>query len=158
MAFRLSRRFTENFLICPKIVQYVRKWPEKVEEEAPINGQHAEAEPTIEASTEPVVEQTNGFKHAEEAPQEEAAPVHNNGTANAFVEEEVNEEKSMPTNYVNLDYLRSISGNDENIIRKAIEKFLDTTPELLNQMGEQLNASDAQALGKSAHKLKSSVA
>ncbi|RQH17451.1 Hpt domain-containing protein, partial [Okeania hirsuta] len=104
------------------------------------------------------MEQTNGFKHAEEAPQEEAAPVHNNGTANAFVEEEVNEEKSMPTNYVNLDYLRSISGNDENIIRKAIEKFLDTTPELLNQMGEQLNASDAQALGKSAHKLKSSVA
>ncbi|WP_161565151.1 Hpt domain-containing protein, partial [Okeania hirsuta] len=140
-------------LLYSKIVQYVRKWPEEAEEEAPINGQHAEAEPTLEASSEPVVEQANGFSHAEEAPQEEAEPVHNNGTANAF-----NEEKSMPTNYVNLDYLRSISGNDENIIRKAIEKFLDTTPELLDQMGEQLNASDAQALGKSAHKLKSSVA
>lgn len=146
-----------------KIVQYVRKWPEVAEEEIPVNGQYAEAEPKVEATPEPAVEHKNGFNHAEEAPQEEAALVHNNGTANAFEEkveavEEVNEEKSMPTNYVNLDYLRSISGNDENIIRKAIEKFLDTTPELLNQMGEQLNASDAQALGKSAHKLKSSVA
>ncbi|MEM7368447.1 MAG: response regulator [Bacteroidota bacterium] len=62
------------------------------------------------------------------------------------------------TNYVNLSYLKEISGGDGMIIRKTIQKFLETTPAMLDTMDAQLAGQEYPDLGKTAHKLKSSVA
>ncbi|MEL6650076.1 MAG: response regulator [Bacteroidota bacterium] len=59
---------------------------------------------------------------------------------------------------INLDYLKEISGGDAGIISKTIQKFLETTPEILNQMDNHLEEGDHNNLGRAAHKLKSSVA
>lgn len=143
-----------------KIVQYVRKWPkEEVETELTVPVNQPEPEVIVHALSADETNLANGFAHKNSLA--EIALVQNNGANKSFVEaseEKLNEEKTMSTNYVNLDYLRQISSNDQTIIRKAIEKFLDTTPELLAQMETQLQADDHQALSKSAHKLKSSVA
>lgn len=60
--------------------------------------------------------------------------------------------------YTDLSYLNQISGGDEIIIKKTVEKFLETTPEMLDSMDSQLAEGDLDQLGKTAHKLKSSVA
>ncbi|MEL7339626.1 MAG: ATP-binding protein, partial [Bacteroidota bacterium] len=59
---------------------------------------------------------------------------------------------------INLDYLKEISGGDAGIISKTIQKFLETTPEILDQMDDHLEQGDHNNLGRAAHKLKSSVA
>lgn len=59
---------------------------------------------------------------------------------------------------INLDYLKEISGGDRMIISKTIEKFLETTPDILDQMDGHLNGDEYNDLGRAAHKLKSSVA
>lgn len=59
---------------------------------------------------------------------------------------------------INLDYLTDISGGDHMIISKTIDKFLETTPEILDQMDNHLFQEEYNELGRAAHKLKSSVA
>ncbi|MFK7923139.1 MAG: response regulator [Bacteroidia bacterium] len=59
---------------------------------------------------------------------------------------------------INLNYLKEISGGDTGIISKTIEKFLETTPEILDHMDDHLAQGDHNNLGRAAHKLKSSVA
>ncbi|MDX2287135.1 MAG: response regulator [Bacteroidia bacterium] len=60
--------------------------------------------------------------------------------------------------YINLDYLHEISNGDTGIIRKTIDKFLETTPEMLDTLDRHLASASYSDLGKAAHKLKSSVA
>lgn len=60
--------------------------------------------------------------------------------------------------YTNLDYLKEISGGDSFIVRKTVEKFLESTPPILDNLDRHLQAGDYSELGKAAHKLKSSVA
>lgn len=59
---------------------------------------------------------------------------------------------------INLNYLKEISGGDTGIISKTIEKFLETTPDILDQMDDHFTQGDHNNLGRAAHKLKSSVA
>ncbi|MEM9722490.1 MAG: Hpt domain-containing protein [Bacteroidota bacterium] len=59
--------------------------------------------------------------------------------------------------YTNIAYLKQVSSGDKEIMRKAISKFLETTPEMITQLETQLKSQDYDQLGKTAHKLKSSV-
>lgn len=59
--------------------------------------------------------------------------------------------------YTDLTYLKGISMGDDTIVRKAIDRYLKDTPELLDQMQQHLDEHNYDALGKCAHKLKSSV-
>ncbi len=64
---------------------------------------------------------------------------------------------SSQQKYTNINYLKQVSGGDTVIMRKAISKFLETTPEMINQLDTQLKTQDFDQLAKTAHKLKSSV-
>ncbi|RMG75491.1 MAG: Hpt domain-containing protein [Bacteroidetes bacterium] len=60
--------------------------------------------------------------------------------------------------YIDLTYLHEISGGDAFIVKKTVEKFLESTPGILEKMTLHLQEEDYPELGKAAHKLKSSVA
>ena len=76
----------------------------------------------------------------------------------SYQEDIMNKNKMASPQYTNLSYLKEISGGDQMIIRKTVEKFIETTPEMLDKMDEYLQGDDWVNLGKCAHKLKSSVA
>ena len=68
-------------------------------------------------------------------------------------------EKAKETNkLVNLDYLRSISGNDKNFISELINSFNKITPEILENMNKGLQDKNWEVVGQAAHKLKPSIA
>jgi len=60
--------------------------------------------------------------------------------------------------FTNIEYLKQVSGGDRMIMGKAISKFIETTPEMLNNMNQLLQDENYDELAKTAHKLKSSVA
>ena len=72
-------------------------------------------------------------------------------------EPKINESMDNPQ-FTNLTYLKEISGGDSVIIKKTIGKFLETTPDILHKMDQHLEHQEYSALGKCAHKLKSSIA
>ena len=59
--------------------------------------------------------------------------------------------------YTNLEYLRSVTGGDSVSIREIIELFIEQVPEFINNLKKHLEEKDYIALGKEAHKAKSSV-
>jgi signal transduction histidine kinase/HPt (histidine-containing phosphotransfer) domain-containing protein/BarA-like signal transduction histidine kinase len=59
---------------------------------------------------------------------------------------------------IDLTYLKEVSAGDDFIIKLAIEKYLEKTPEMLSEMDELLEQQEFQAFAQRAHKLKSSVA
>ncbi len=59
--------------------------------------------------------------------------------------------------YTNLDYLRNITEGDSGSIREIIELFIEQVPEFIGNMKKHLEEKDYIALGKEAHKAKSSV-
>ncbi|MDP5170332.1 MAG: response regulator [Bacteroidia bacterium] len=58
---------------------------------------------------------------------------------------------------INLSYLKEVSNGDTDIVRMAIDKYLETTPAYLGNLQNQLRALDYRELSKAAHKLKSSL-
>ena len=56
----------------------------------------------------------------------------------------------------NLDYLRSVSGNNEEFIREMVLTFTQTIPPLLAEMKQALADSDWPKLAKHAHQIKPS--
>lgn len=65
----------------------------------------------------------------------------------------------MPhTTYTDLSYLSELSGGEPDVIKAAVAKFVDSTPEMLDHLDEHLAKGQYIDLGKAAHKLKSSVA
>ena len=56
----------------------------------------------------------------------------------------------------NLDYLRSVSGNNEEFIREMVLTFTQTIPPLLMEMKQALSDSDWQKLARHAHQIKPS--
>ncbi len=56
----------------------------------------------------------------------------------------------------NLDYLRSVSGNNEEFIREMVLTFTQTIPGLLIEMKQSLKDSDWQKLARHAHQIKPS--
>jgi HPt (histidine-containing phosphotransfer) domain-containing protein len=57
-----------------------------------------------------------------------------------------------------LDYLRTMSGGDDNFIREMIDLFREQIGEYKQFMPELLRRKDYGSLSKMAHKAKSSVA
>jgi len=66
--------------------------------------------------------------------------------------------EAMPQTYTDLSYLNEISGGETEVIKAAVAKFVASTPEMLDQLDQQLANGDYEQLAKTAHKLKSSVA
>lgn len=58
---------------------------------------------------------------------------------------------------LDLTYLREISDGDQDFINDMIETFLEETPNDIEQMKVELNASNWLGLSKVAHKMKSSI-
>ena len=56
----------------------------------------------------------------------------------------------------NLDYLRSVSGNNEEFIREMVLTFTQTIPPLLVEMKQALSDSDWPKLARQAHQIKPS--
>jgi len=56
----------------------------------------------------------------------------------------------------NLDYLRSVSGNNEEFIREMVLTFTQTIPPLLMEMRQALTDSDWPKLARQAHQIKPS--
>lgn len=59
--------------------------------------------------------------------------------------------------YTNLDYLKEITDGDKQIIRELIQLFLLQVPDFIANMNKYYNTGDYIALGKEAHKAKSSL-
>jgi CheY-like chemotaxis protein len=65
--------------------------------------------------------------------------------------------KITPVNQLyNLDYLRSVSGNNEEFIREMVVTFMQTIPPLLVEMKQALTDSDWSKLARHAHQIKPS--
>ncbi len=65
--------------------------------------------------------------------------------------------KVKPANQLyNLDYLRSVSGNNEEFIREMVLTFTQTIPPLLMEMKQALTDSDWPKLARHAHQIKPS--
>lgn len=56
-----------------------------------------------------------------------------------------------------LGMVRSVSGGDETFVLKMVDLFLSTIPQSLSEIRQQCDSKDWEALGKSAHKLKSTI-
>ena len=56
-----------------------------------------------------------------------------------------------------LGMVRSVSGGDETFVLKMVDLFLSTIPQSLSEIRQQCDKKDWEALGKSAHKLKSTI-
>ena len=65
--------------------------------------------------------------------------------------------RAKPVNQLyNLDYLRSVSGNNEEFIREMVLTFTQTIPPLLMEMKQALTDSDWPKLARHAHQIKPS--
>jgi signal transduction histidine kinase/HPt (histidine-containing phosphotransfer) domain-containing protein len=64
----------------------------------------------------------------------------------------------MPQTYTDLSYLTELSGGEPDLVKAAVEKFVDSTPEMLDRLNEHLASQNYKELARAAHKLKSSVA
>ncbi len=67
------------------------------------------------------------------------------------------ENKTTAPGQYDLSMIRSVSGGDEAFIKKMIDIFLATIPQSLNDLQQHAAAEDWEQLGKSAHKLKSTI-
>lgn len=56
-----------------------------------------------------------------------------------------------------LSYLNQVSGGETTFIKEMIRIFSEQVPEFISNMEKHLSAGDYIALGKEAHKAKSSV-
>lgn len=59
--------------------------------------------------------------------------------------------------YINLDYLWTITDGEKTIIRTILEMFIVQVPEFIENLNRFHQAGDYDALGKEAHKAKSSL-
>ncbi|MES2628637.1 MAG: Hpt domain-containing protein [Bacteroidota bacterium] len=58
---------------------------------------------------------------------------------------------------VNLDYLKSLVGNDPETIREMLNIFCEDVPRYLQSMQESQDANDWPGVARTAHSLKSSM-
>ncbi|MEM9984312.1 MAG: response regulator, partial [Bacteroidota bacterium] len=79
--------------------------------------------------------------------------------ARLLVQEPLIQHRSMSyQTYTDLSYLNELTQGQTDTLKAAIQKFIDSTPEMLEQLVIQVKGGDYERLAKSAHKLKSSVA
>ncbi len=65
--------------------------------------------------------------------------------------------KTNIMNYVNLDYLHELSGNDKDFEKIMMEQFVQQTPAEIASLETSINAHDWLSAKKIAHSLKSTV-
>ena len=112
----------------------------------------------------PAAEPTSPSEHPQERPHKapyepishkaEERPAASTGTSEVSYQ---NGNHGYAEKYTDISYLKQVSGGDTDIMRKAIGKYLETTPEVIRQLDHELNTQDFDQLAKTAHKLKSSV-
>jgi CheY-like chemotaxis protein len=56
-----------------------------------------------------------------------------------------------------LSMVKSVSGGDENFIKKMVDLFIETVPQNVNELNTALKNEDWEQVSKMAHKLKSTV-
>jgi HPt (histidine-containing phosphotransfer) domain-containing protein len=56
----------------------------------------------------------------------------------------------------NLDYLRAVSGNNEEFIREMVTTFIQTVPGILEDMSHSMDGKDWMKLSRLAHQIKPS--
>jgi len=61
------------------------------------------------------------------------------------------------TRYTNLDYLKEITGGDDEVLKEFINMFFEQLPEFKIGLHEHLENKRYKELGELAHKAKSSV-
>ena len=59
--------------------------------------------------------------------------------------------------YINLEYLHAITDGEKPIIRVILEMFIAQVPEFIQNLNRFFQAEDYNALGREAHKAKSSL-
>lgn len=59
--------------------------------------------------------------------------------------------------YTDLEYLESMTGGDKEIMQEMVDLFISQVPEFCENLNKYLENKDYDALGKEAHKAKSSV-
>jgi len=59
--------------------------------------------------------------------------------------------------YINLNYLRTITDGEKPVIRMMMEMFTEQVPEFIQNLNRLYQAGDYIALGREAHKAKSSL-
>ncbi len=64
----------------------------------------------------------------------------------------------MDYKYINVEYLESVSGGDNNIVIELVTLFREQTSEFYDEMKSLLAAKDYYNLSLLAHKAKSSIA
>ena len=82
-----------------------------------------------------------------------------------FIDQKISPKQKVKTKSVsvtpvnqlyNLDYLRSVSGNNEEFIREMVITFMQTIPPVLAEMKQALADSDWPKLARQAHQIKPS--
>ena len=94
----------------------------------------------------PIVQSTPSFPEVPDSPSSQEDP-------SQWVEPPV-----LTEPLIDLTYLKEVSSGDTVLMCKAIDKFLEATPDVLKQLTRQSRDKDYTQLAKTAHKLKSSVA
>ena len=56
--------------------------------------------------------------------------------------------------YIDLQVLKDLTGNDEDFIKEMIQTYLDSAPADFEKLKAHYNQGDLEALGKTAHKMK----
>lgn len=59
--------------------------------------------------------------------------------------------------YTNLQYLKTMTGGNKEILREIIDMFILQVPDFISNMNKYYESQQYQALGKEAHKAKSSL-
>lgn len=61
---------------------------------------------------------------------------------------------STMADYIDLNVLKDMTGNDEEFIKEMIQTYLDSAPADFENLKKQYNEGDIESLGKTAHKMK----
>ncbi len=61
------------------------------------------------------------------------------------------------TRLYDLSMVQSVSGGDENFIRKMVALFIETVPQNMQDLKNALQEENWEQVGKTAHKLKSTI-
>ena len=64
---------------------------------------------------------------------------------------------SVPAKLYDLSMVQSVSGGDEGFIKKMVALFIETVPQNVNDLKKALQEENWDQVGKTAHKLKSTV-
>ncbi|HEX5112700.1 MAG TPA: ATP-binding protein [Saprospiraceae bacterium] len=64
--------------------------------------------------------------------------------------------QSTPKSYYNLDYLKEVSGNNQDFINEMVNTFITTLPQTLGELSQAIASSDWDKVSRLAHQIKPS--